>query len=213
MVINTKENFFSKWLKIHKVFYGKSWKHWGNSFILHATDVNWRVTVFSIAQVFLQCNFTIASNYSIELEKNVRQEKCCTTAKFNSYGCDQKHTPQISLHIKFSFHRIIYKFFLPFIGRDRRSAVIYRKCHDSSQHNSKMDASSNELQGRIQIHYQTLSSLKWSCHPDIKCIPGFRSDWIGRFAQARKQKPKIYFSFILITLCFFPSGFVFISLG
>lgn len=67
MVINIKEKIFSQWLKVQKIFYGKSCKHWGNSFILHATDVKWPVVVFSIAQMFQQCNFTIASNYYIIL--------------------------------------------------------------------------------------------------------------------------------------------------
>lgn len=113
MVINTKENFFSKRLKMHKIFYGKSWKHWGNSFILHATDVNWRVTVFSIAQVFQQCNFTIASNYNTVLKKSVRQEKSAVQLLSLILMAVSKNTfhkshyllsfPSTELYIKVSF--------------------------------------------------------------------------------------------------------------
>lgn len=180
MLINIKEKFFSKWLKIHKIFYGKSCKHWGNSFILRATDVKWTVTTFSIAQVFQQCNFTIASNYNVIVEKSVGQEECFATAKFNSYGCDQKHTPQVSLYIKFSFYRVS----LAEIGELQLFTENAMALHST-------------IQGCIQIimNYRVVfrSTIKlsvvWSdtWHPDIKYVPGFRSDWIGRFAWAKKQ--------------------------
>lgn len=211
MVINTKEEIFFSVTEDRQHILWVNLQGLRKWFILHATDVKWTVIVFSIAQMFQQCNFRIASNYSIILEKSVRQEECFATAKFNSYGCDQKDTPQILLYIKFSFHRIICYIFLPFIGIDRRSAVIHKICHGSSQHNSKMHLNSNELQGGIQIHYQTLSSLKWYLPSRYK-IHSWVQKWLNwRFARARKQNlrfisPLLYSLFGSFT---FPFGFVF----
>lgn len=53
-------------------------------FILCVTDVKRAGFVFSLGQVFHQCNFTaIETNHSIILAKSIEQDEPFVTAKFN----------------------------------------------------------------------------------------------------------------------------------
>lgn len=115
-------------------------------------------------------------------------------------------------HYVLSFPSIeLYKVFFPFIGRDRRSAVIHRKFHGSSQRNSKMNSNSNELQGRIQIHYQTLFKQFEVILPSRYKIHSQVQKWLNRgISTAKETKPKIYFYIIVITLGHLPSLLFFV---